>query len=339
MPYPENVEMALEVEDIIRQQGSVPATVAILDGKVCSEMPCDISWPFHTAVALQILAGLTPAQIEQLGKLGPSVTKCSRRDMVPVVASQGNGATTVAGTMMVASAADIPVFVTGGLGGVHRGVEETMDISADLMELGRTRCTVVCAGVKSILDIPRTLEVLETQGVTVAALGTKFFPAFFAPSSGITAPLSLPDVAAAARLVHASQQLALQSGSVIAVPNPEPGDAALIQDAIQQALQEAKERGVVGRDITPFLLGRVNELSGGASLRSNLALVKNNALVGGQIATQAAALGRPSPGIAGGGASSRSRTQCLLATSAPGPRQKAPWPPKYSSTCTAVWSA
>ncbi len=195
---------------------------------------------------------------------------------------------------MVASAADIPVFVTGGRGGGHRGVEETMDISADLMELGRTRCAVVCAGVKSILDIPRTLEVLETQGVTVASLGTEFFPAFFAPSSGIKSPLSLPDVASAARLVHAAEQLAVQSGTVIAVPNPDPGDAALIQDAIQQALREAKERGVIGRDITPFLLGRVNELTSGASLRSNLALVKNNAVVGGQIATQAAALQRGS---------------------------------------------
>ncbi len=257
-------------------------------------------WP--SGLHAQIHAGLTQAQIERLGELGPSVTKCSRRDIVPVAASSGNGATTVAGTMLVASAADISVFVTGGLGGVHRGVEETMDISADLMELGRTRCTVVCAGVKSILDIPRTLEVLETQGVTVASLGSQYFPAFFAPSSGIKAPLHLPDVSAAARLTHTSERLGLESGIVIAVPNPDPGDAELIQNAIQQALQEAKEQKILGRDITPFLLKRVNEISGGASLKSNLALVKNNALVGGQIAAQAAALNKQRRNISRSGA-------------------------------------
>lgn len=200
MPYPQNVETAREVESVVRQHGATPATIAILDG-------C-------------IRVGLTDVELDTLGRLGHKAQKCSRRDLAYVLATKTPGATTVAATMLIAHMAGIPVFVTGGIGGVHRGAETTMDVSADLTELGRTPVAVVCAGVKSILDIPKTLEYLETQGVAVAALGTSEFPAFFTPHSGSAAPLRVETPRACAEMIAASQRLRLDSGMVIAVPIP-----------------------------------------------------------------------------------------------------------------------
>ena len=273
MPYPQNVHTAREVEEVVRAQGAVPATIAILDGVV------------HI--------GLTPAQLETLGRLGPEghVDKCSRRDIARVVAQGKHGATTVAGTLALATAfGHIDVFVTGGIGGVHRDVGDSLDVSADLTELGRSPLLVVCAGVKSILDIPRTLEYLETEGVAVFGYKTNHFPAFFTASSGtppILAPLRMDSTAECANWVAANKRLGLSSGAVIAVPNPAPvGDAAFVQSMVDQALEEARQNGVVGKDTTPFLLRRVNELTGGDSLLSNIALVKHNAQIGGQIAAR-----------------------------------------------------
>jgi pseudouridine-5'-phosphate glycosidase len=200
MPYPANVKTAQEVEQVVRSHGATPATIAILDGR--------------------IRVGLTPAELETLGKLGHKAQKCSRRDLAYVLATKTPGATTVAATMLIAHMAGISVFVTGGIGGVHRGAESTMDISADLTELGRTPVAVVCAGVKSILDIPKTLEVLETQGVSVVALGTNEFPAFFTPHSGCEAPLRVNSPSECAQMIDAAQRLRLDNGMVIAVPIP-----------------------------------------------------------------------------------------------------------------------
>ncbi|KAI9219516.1 Indigoidine synthase A like protein-domain-containing protein [Blastocladiella britannica] len=275
MPYPANVETARAVESIIRSHGAEPATIAIMDGNV------------HV--------GLDDAALERLGQLPRNaVTKTSRRDFAPVLARGGHGATTVAGTMVVAAAAGIDVFVTGGIGGVHRGAEETWDVSADLTELGRTPVTVVCAGVKSILDVPKTLEYLETQGVTVtthAPLGADF-PAFYTPSSGLPSPNHSPTIADCAGIVYHNRAMRLDSGVVVAVPIPTPTDAAgkkndaaaLIQRAVDQAVAEAEERRIKGKDATPFLLARVAELTGGQSLAANIALILNNAAVGAQIA-------------------------------------------------------
>ncbi|KAG7023836.1 psuG [Cucurbita argyrosperma subsp. argyrosperma] len=260
MPYPQNLETAKEVEAIVRKNGAVPATVAILDGTPC--------------------VGLNEEELERLSILGTRVRKTARRDIAQVVAGKGNGATTVSATMFFASRVGIPVFVTGGIGGVHRHGEKTMDISSDLTELGRTPVAVISAGVKSILDIPRTLEYLETQGVCVAAYRTNEFPAFFTETSGCKAPC------------HANMNLGLGSGILISVPIPKEHSASgsLIENAIQSALQEAREKNIVGNAETPFLLKRVNELTQGASLASNIALVKNNALVGARIAVALAKL-------------------------------------------------
>ncbi|KAA8528056.1 hypothetical protein F0562_035075 [Nyssa sinensis] len=272
MPYPQNLETAKELEAIVRENGAVPATVAILDG-----VPC---------------VGLSVEDLERLANLGTRAQKTARRDIAHVVATRGNGATTVSATMIFASMVGISVFVTGGIGGVHRHGENTMDISSDLTELGRTPIAVISAGVKSILDIPRTLEYLETQGVCVAAYKTNEFPAFFTETSGCKVPCRIDTPEDCARLIDVNMKLKLGTGILIAVPIPKEHSASgsLIESAIQRALKEAREKRITGNAETPFLLARVNELTGGASLASNIALVKNNVLVGAKIAVSLALL-------------------------------------------------
>ncbi|XP_054778785.1 pseudouridine-5'-phosphate glycosidase isoform X3 [Prosopis cineraria] len=272
MPYPKNVQTAKEVEAIVRENGAVPATIAILDGTPC--------------------IGLSTEELERLATLGNRAQKTARRDIAHVVASGGNGATTVSASMFLASMVNIPVFVTGGIGGVHRHGEHTMDISSDLTELGRTPVAVISAGVKSILDIPRTLEYLETQGVCVAAYKTNDFPAFFTESSGCKVPCRLDSPEECARLIEANRKLKLGTGILIGVPIPKEHSASgnIIESAIQRALQEAREKNITGNAETPFLLARVSELTGGASLASNMALVKNNALFGAKVAVALAHL-------------------------------------------------
>ncbi|CAO3661147.1 unnamed protein product [Umbelopsis ramanniana] len=227
MPYPQNVETAMAVEEIIVKNGAVPATIAILEGKV------------HI--------GLEKDELEQLGSFGKNARKTSRRDIPFVLANSLTGATTVAGTMVLAHAAGISVFVTGGIGGAHRGAEKTMDISADLMELGKTPVAVVCAGVKSILDIPKTLEVLETQGVPVTTIGdSAAFPAFYTPDSGVMSPCQVKDALAAAKMIHANQEMQLQNGMVFAVPIPteHAADSRDIAKAIETAIKEARYKTI-----------------------------------------------------------------------------------------------
>ncbi|KAJ7329105.1 hypothetical protein JRQ81_015279 [Phrynocephalus forsythii] len=266
MPYPQNLSMAREVEEIVRTNGSVPATVGVING-------C-------------IRVGLQDEELEFLAK-AKNVVKVSRRDL-PYVLSQGlSGGTTVAGTIFLAHKARIPVFVTGGIGGVHRGGEKTLDVSADLTELGRTPVAVISAGVKSILDIGRTLEHLETQGVCVATFGeSREFPAFFSHQSGFQAPYQVQNEEEAAQMIGRSLMLQMGSGVLIAVPCPKDQAASgqLIEEATQQALNEALKKGITGKELTPFLLRRVNELSRGESLKANIALIKNNARVGSRIA-------------------------------------------------------
>ncbi|CAL5228111.1 g11186 [Coccomyxa viridis] len=271
MPYPQNLETARAVEDVVRQHGATPATIAILGG-----VP-------HI--------GLTDSELESLASRGLNVCKTSRRDLALVVAKGLDGATTVSATMLLAARAGIHVFVTGGIGGVHRGGEATMDVSADLTELGRTPVAVICAGAKSILDIPRTLEYLETQGVTVAAYGADEFPAFFTRHSGCRAPARLDSADMAAAMIRHNVELGLGSGAVIGVPIPEEHAAAgqQVEEATQQALQEAEQKGIQGSELTPFLLGRIRDLTGGASLEANIALIKHNAAVGARIAAALAA--------------------------------------------------
>jgi pseudouridine-5'-phosphate glycosidase len=268
MPFPENVQTARKVEAQIRKYGAIPATIAILDGII------------HV--------GLTDDQLDRLGQLGPqNVHKCSRRDLSVVCARGEHGATTVSATMIIAHMVGIRVFVTGGIGGVHRGFNETMDVSSDLTELGRTPVTVVSAGVKSILDIPRTLEFLETEGVTVASYQTDEFPAFFTSKSGMKAHCRMDSPEEIARVIDMNTRMNLNSGILIAVPIPEHEEAkaSKINSAIDEALRESVEKGISGKDITPFLLERINEITGGESLRANIALVLNNAKVGAQIAS------------------------------------------------------
>ena len=237
--------------------------------------------------------GLTAAQLEQLARAGGSVRKASRRDLPYILALGLDGATTVSATMLLAARAGVAVFVTGGIGGVHRGGEATMDVSADLTELGRTPVAVICAGAKSVLDIPRTLEFLETQGVCVAAYGADEFPAFFTRHSGCAAPCRVDTPAQAAAMIAAARQLHLGSGLVLGVPIPEAHAAAgqAVEAATEAALAEAEAQGVKGNDVTPFLLKRIAELSGGESLAANIQLVKNNAAVGANIAAALCDLG------------------------------------------------
>ncbi|XP_009558828.2 uncharacterized protein LOC104058943 isoform X2 [Cuculus canorus] len=266
MAYPQNLSMARKVEEIVTANGAVPATVGILRGRI------------HV--------GLTDEELESLAS-SKNVVKVSRRDL-PFVLSQGlSGGTTVSGTMIAAHKAGIPVFVTGGIGGVHRGGENTLDVSADLTELGRTPVAVVSAGVKSILDIGRTLEYLETQGVCVAAFGeSREFPAFFSRQSGFQAPYHVRNEEEAAELIASALGLGLSSGVLIAVPCPQERAASgqVIEEAIQQALSEARSKGITGKELTPFMLQKLNELTDGKSLDSNLALIQNNARVGSCIA-------------------------------------------------------
>ncbi|HQK32557.1 MAG TPA: pseudouridine-5'-phosphate glycosidase [Phycicoccus sp.] len=265
MPYPRNVEMAREVEQIVRDGGAVPATIAVLDG-----IP---------------RIGLSEDELELLGS-ADDVMKVSIRDLPLVVAAKRHGATTVASTMRLAALAGISVFVTGGLGGVHKGAQDSMDISADLTELSRTDVAVVCAGVKSILDIGLTLERLETLGVPVVGNGTSEFPSFYSRSSGFAAPLRADSVDELAAMMRAKWGLGLEGGLVVANPVPEADEMSRddIDGLIARALAECDERGIQGKDITPFLLGRIVELSDGRSLETNIALVRDNARVGAALA-------------------------------------------------------
>ncbi len=268
MPYPQNVETALKVEQVIRDNGAVPATIAIIGGK--------------------LKAGLTKAEIEHLGKTGSAVTKVSRRDLPIIVAKGMDGATTVATTMIIASLAGIKVFATGGVGGVHRGAETTMDISADLEELAMTPVMVICAGAKSILDLGLTLEYLETKGVPVIGYGTDELPAFYTRKSGfgVDYQLNTPKELAEAFLVK--QAVGLKGGML--VTNPIPGeysmDSEVINKAIDEAIAESKRQGIHGKDTTPFLLAKVKEITGGDSLDSNIQLVFNNARLAAQTAAE-----------------------------------------------------
>jgi pseudouridine-5'-phosphate glycosidase len=271
MPYPKNVETAREVEQIVREGGAVPATIAVLDG-----VP---------------RIGLDDAQLDVLGS-DESVRKVSIRDLPHVIATRGHGATTVASTMRLAALAGIRVFVTGGIGGVHRGGENSMDISADLTELSLTDVAVVSAGVKSLLDIGRTLEVLETLGVPVVTIGSDDFPSFYSRSSGFGSPLRLDTAAEVAAAMRAKWGLELAGGMIVANPIPEADEIpeAEISILISRAVTEAERQGITGAAITPYLLGRIVELSGGDSLRANIALVKNNAAFGAALAVAYAAL-------------------------------------------------
>lgn len=265
MPYPQNVETARKVEAIIRENGAVPATIAIIGGK--------------------LKVGLTDDELEYFGQT-KGILKASRRDMPYIVANKLDGATTVATTMIIAEMAGIKVFVTGGIGGVHRGAETSFDISADLQELAKTNVAVVSAGVKSILDIGLTLEYLETQGVPVFAYQTKEFPAFYTRKSGfeVLYPLETPEMAA--KTMKAKWDMHLNGGLVIANPVPKAFemDTTKINQAIDEALIACEKEGVKGKDITPFLLARIKEVTGGSSLDTNIQLVFNNAKVGAQIA-------------------------------------------------------
>ena len=259
MPYPQNVETALNVEKIIREHGAEPATIAIIGGR--------------------LKAGLSPEQIDYLGKTGSGVTKASRRDLPALVARGADGATTVTTTMIIAHMAGINVFATGGIGGVHRGAETTMDISADLEELAHTPVMVICAGAKSILDLGLTLEYLETKGVPVIGYGTEELPAFYTRRSGFSVDYRLDSPEELARAFHVKRALGLEGGMLVTNPIPEEYsmDPDVINAAIDEAIAEAAAQGVHGKATTPFLLAKVKELTGGDSLDSNIHLVYNNA--------------------------------------------------------------
>jgi pseudouridine-5'-phosphate glycosidase len=276
MPYPRNVETARTVERTVRAAGAVPATVAILDGR--------------------IRIGLDDEDLERLAT-GPEVMKVSRRDLPVALATGTDGATTVAATMICASLAGIPIFVTGGIGGVHRGAETSFDVSADLEELARTDVAVVCAGAKAILDLPKTLEYLETRGVPVLGFCTDELPAFYTPGSGLPVVHRCDTPEEVARILRAKWQLGLKGGVVIGNPIPAAAalDAAAIDAAIAEAQAEAGTLGIRGKDVTPFLLSRLEALTEGRSLEANVALVAHNARVGARIAVAYAALQAASP--------------------------------------------
>ena len=261
MPYPKNVETALLVEQTIRESGAVPATIAVIGGR--------------------LKAGLSREEIEHLGKAGRNVAKASRRDLPALVARGVDGATTVATTMIIAHMAGIRIFATGGIGGVHRGAETTMDISADLEELAQTPVMVVCAGAKSILDLGLTLEYLETKGVPVIGYGTEELPAFYTRKSGFGVDYRVDSPEELAAIFAAQRELGYKGGMLVANPIPEEYamDKAVIDAAIERALDEAREQHIHGKETTPFLLARVVELTGGESLESNIKLVLNNARV------------------------------------------------------------
>lgn len=268
LPYPQNLETAQELEAVVRQGGATPATIAVLEG------------------ALRV--GLGAPELERLAGGGP-VRKVSRRDLPVVVAQRADGATTVAATMAIAAMAGIRVFATGGIGGVHRG--HPFDVSADLPELAQTPVVVVCAGAKAILDLPLTLEWLETHGVPVLGYGTDTFPAFYARSSGLPVDVRVDEAQQVAEVVLAKWEMGLQGGVLVTVPVPfeEAMPADAVESAIQAALAQAEQEGVRGREVTPYLLARLVQLTGGESLRANVALLRNNAAVAAQIAAAIAA--------------------------------------------------
>ena len=272
MPYPQNVETAMNVEKLIRENGAVPATIAIIKGR--------------------LKAGLTAEEIDYLGRAGHAVPKASRRDLPVLVAKGSAGACTVTTTMLIAHMAGIQVFATGGIGGVHRGAETTMDISADLEELGQTPVMVVCAGAKSILDLGLTLEYLETKGVPVIGYGTNELPAFYTRKSGFGVDYELDTPEELAAAFHAERELGMKNGMLVTNPIPEKYsmDHKVIDKAIEQALAEAKAQGIHGKETTPFLLAKVKDLTGGDSLESNIQLVYNNAVLGAKTACALAAL-------------------------------------------------
>ncbi len=268
MPYPQNVETALNVEKVIRDNGAVPATIAILGGR--------------------LKAGLTPEEIEYLGKTGQAVTKASRRDLPVIVAKGMDGATTVTTTMMIAHMAGIQIFATGGIGGVHRGAETTMDISADLEELANTPVMVVCAGAKSILDLGLTLEYLETHGVPVLGYQTKELPAFYTRRSGFQVDYRIDSPTELAKVFKVQRDLGLKGGVLVTNPIPEQYamDFDVINKAIDEAIADSVQDGIKGKATTPYLLAKVKDLTGGDSLASNIQLVYNNAKLAAQTACE-----------------------------------------------------
>jgi len=270
MPYPRNVETALMVEQMVRDNGAVPATIAIIGGR--------------------LKAGLSHEEIEYLGKTGRGVTKASRRDLPALIARGADGATTVTTTMIIAHMAGIKIFATGGIGGVHRGAETTMDISADLQELAQTPVMVVCAGAKSILDLGLTLEYLETHGVPVIGYGTEELPAFYTRKSGFGVDYRVDSEKELAAMFRAQRELEYKGGMLVTNPIPEEYamDKAVIDAAIEEALRQCAEAGVKGKESTPFLLAKVVELTGGNSLESNIKLVLNNAALAARTACELA---------------------------------------------------
>lgn len=271
MPYPQNLAMAREVEAVVREAGAVPATIALIDGRV--------------------VVGVAGDGLERLAREGHNAAKASRRDMAALLVQRRLAGTTVATTMQIAALSGIAVFATGGIGGVHRGAESTFDISADLIELGATPVAVVCAGAKSILDIAKTLEVLETHGVPVLGYGTDEFPAFFARSSGHHVDHRFDTVEAIAGAILVQRALGMPGGVLVANPIPEPDalDAGEIDGLIDAAVAEATAAGIFGKALTPYLLNRIFQTTGGRSLQANIALVKNNAAVAGRLACALAA--------------------------------------------------
>lgn len=267
MPYPQNVEMAQKVEQIVRDNGGVPATIAIIDGK--------------------IKIGLSEDELELLAS-AENVSKVSRRDIAEILATKKIGATTVASTMICAQLADIKFFVTGGIGGVHKGAEHTMDISADLDELSKTKVAVICAGAKSILDLDKTLEYLETKGVPVVGYQTDELPAFFTRESGLKLNTRIDEVSTIAKLAEVQWDLGLETGIVVANPVPEEDqlEPSFINGIIDKAVAKAEEEGIHGKDSTPFLLGEIVKQSEGKSLETNIKLVEHNARIGTQIAVE-----------------------------------------------------
>ena len=264
-PYPENLKVAGEIEEIIRGCGVVPATIAVIKGK--------------------IKVGLARGELEFMAT-SKDILKASRRDLAVIVAKGLNGATTVAATMIVAEMAGIKIFATGGIGGVHRGVEKIFDISADLQELARTPVVVVCSGAKAILDLPLTKEYLETMGVPVIGFGSEELPAFYCRESGLKVDYVVNDEVEAVKIIRAMQDLELGGGMIIANPIPEEYALSMeyMNEVIEEAVRAAEKEGVKGKKLTPYLLGRINELTGGKSLKANIELVKNNARVAAKIA-------------------------------------------------------
>ena len=266
MPFPQNLEMAREVEQIVRDNGAIPATIAVVDG--------------------ELRAGLSSSELDHFAKTGPSIIKVSTRDLPYVVANKITGATTVASTMRLAAMAGIHVFATGGIGGAHRGAEKSFDISADLVEFSHSNVAVVTAGAKAILDLALTLETLETFGVPVVGYGTDEFPAFYSRSSGHKVPMRCNTPQELAAMMHAKWNMKLNGGIVVANPIPQSAEipASEIAPTIEKAIAEASELGVHGKNVTPFLLGRLAEITQGRSLTANIALVKNNAKLAAEIA-------------------------------------------------------